>query len=477
MTEHATFDAFLRATFGDELEAFLNHAPAPDFIRVNPLRASVERVLTALEAYDIEVESHPADPLIFKVVRHPPNIPVGTVLQHFMGWFRVQSLGSMVPPLVLGPRPGEKVLDLCSAPGSKTTQMGAQMEGRGELWVNELSGRRMNQLSAGIDSAGLFNAIATRSDGARLASIVDDEFDRVLADVPCTGLGTRDNLGANRARFEATGRSSRMANIQYPLSVGATRLVRLGGRIVYSTCSLTLEENEEVLTRVLERYPLRVLPMDNIPGLHMRPGYTAHDTRQFHPDMALARRIVPWENPSDGFFVALLERTDELPSRHRRPEAGVAPRVPTVAWDHEDVHHGVLIAMETYGIPQHRFEAARYRRHKDKVYRLSADIESYWVDAFRTGISMLRRRGRHWRLTHTAVQHFADDISRNVAWIDDDAFRVLVSTSACPLPGDAHLTTPYPVIAHAAFGPFAIGAVDDGQLLWQVPRRYELPGA
>ena len=180
----------------------------------------------------------------------------------------------MVPPLLLEPRPGERVLDLCAAPGSKSSQLALMMEGRGWLCANELSGPRMNPLAASIDSTGAAHVGLLNRDGALLPKVLKERFDRVLADVPCTGLGRRENLRHNRAYFERGGGPTRLPDLQYRLLLSATKLLKVGGRVVYSTCSLSPIENEAVVSRALSRLPLKLVSPRVVPGLSMREGRT-----------------------------------------------------------------------------------------------------------------------------------------------------------------------------------------------------------
>src|SRR5690606_33568094 len=259
----------------------------------------------------------------------------------FAGHYHIQSLGSMVPPLLLDPQPGEVVLDMCASPGSKTTQMAVMMQNRGEVWANDVSGVRMNPLAASIDAVGVSNVIMSRFGGERLPNLIDTEFDRILCDVPCTGLGRRRNLAHNYERFVARGGPSNLPHIQYSLAVAAVKMLRPGGRMVYSTCSLSVDENERVIDGLVRRMPVRIVVPPDIVGLTLREGRTRVGTESMHPSLEHARRFVPWENPSEGFFACLLERTDApMPDRYGRTPGPTVWEQP-VAWDHPSVRRAV----------------------------------------------------------------------------------------------------------------------------------------
>ncbi len=169
------------------------------------------------------------------------------------GYFYVQSLSSMIPAVVLDPKPGEKILDLCAAPGSKTTQMAAMMENAGEIVANEPNPIRAQKLNANLLKQGVTNTTIICVKGEALSVKHDNYFDKVLVDVPCSGEGRIHTYDPETFRGWSLGKIERCAIIQKELLVAAVLAVKKGGIIVYSTCTLEPEENERVVEKVLQK--------------------------------------------------------------------------------------------------------------------------------------------------------------------------------------------------------------------------------
>lgn len=228
----------------------------------------------------------------------------------------------MVPPLVLGPQPGERVLDMAAAPGSKTTQMAGMMRNRGLLIANDSSPVRVRGLIGNVDRAGCLNTVITRVDGQHLGKALGGTCDRVLVDAPCSSEGTiRKSVQAidtwSVRQFDVFPR------VQRGLIAAGFDALRPGGVMVYSTCTIAPEENECVVSWFLERTPDAELLDIELPGLVMRPGLTAWLDDRFPEQLARCRRMLPQDNDTEPFFVALVRKRrgagtgDEWPAAER----------------------------------------------------------------------------------------------------------------------------------------------------------------
>ncbi|MBN1259442.1 MAG: RsmF rRNA methyltransferase first C-terminal domain-containing protein [Anaerolineae bacterium] len=233
--------------------------------------------------------------------------PAGGHPYHLAGVYYMQDPSAMAAAVLLDPRPGEWILDLAAAPGSKATHIGARMQGQGVLVANEIMRHRVPILAMNLERMGVANAVVTNEMPERLAGRWPGLFDAVLVDAPCSGEGTfsRDSQ-AIRDWSLATiaGNARRQSNILYQTAP----LVRLGGRLLYGTCTFAPEENEGVIAGFLEQHPdFELSPLPDIAGLH--PG---------HPEWvgapALLRRtgrFWPHTGPGHGHFYALLRRRGE----------------------------------------------------------------------------------------------------------------------------------------------------------------------
>ena len=223
--------------------------PAPASIRLNPLMAQAPHLRQACA--DIG-QGVPWSPDVFALDGSEDRL--GTSLEHLLGGFYIQAKAATLAVAVLDPQPGERVLDLAAAPGGKSTQIAAAMENSGLLVANEPNRRRLAALVGNLERCGVHNCVLTKAPGTMLARYFHNWFDRVLLDVPCSGDGIlRKDEGV--LRYWSPGDAIRKSGQQLGLARAAFHMLRPGGTLVYSSCSLSTEENEEVLLALLRTYP------------------------------------------------------------------------------------------------------------------------------------------------------------------------------------------------------------------------------
>ncbi len=239
---------------------------------------------------------------------------------HRAGLFQIQEAGSMIPVLVMNPQPGERVLDLCAAPGNKTAQIALALENRGTVVSNDMIGERQRATRMILDRLGLVNVTLTCMDGVNYPRS-GGVFDAVLVDAPCTCEGT-SRRNPNRG-LDVDPPYQKKAAKQKLLLRQAIRRCARGGRIVYSTCTYAPEENEAVVDAVLQEWPeaVRLLPA-RVDGLRTAPGLTRWRGREFHPDLRHTMRIWPHHNDTAGFYVALMEK-----KAADAPHSAATPRI------------------------------------------------------------------------------------------------------------------------------------------------------
>lgn len=281
-------DAFvkrMRKQLGNELSAFLHSIDEPPVrgIRLNPYKPTEStceyikngRIPWTENGYYLSQDSI-----------------AGSTILHASGAFYIQEPGAMLPAAVLNAKPGEKILDLCAAPGGKSTQIGCSMKGQGLLVCNEPVPKRAVVLSGNIERMGLPNTVVTCEWPDKLARNWPEGFDAVLVDAPCSGEGMFRRDPETRKEWseeKAAGCSARQRDI---LSAAAW-LVRPGGRLVYSTCTYNPAENEENVRWFIEQYPEFQTEAFSLPEIDAPDGtYTCY----------------PHQLQGEGQFVALLRR-------------------------------------------------------------------------------------------------------------------------------------------------------------------------
>ncbi|MFC1629589.1 hypothetical protein ACFL3H_10845, partial [Gemmatimonadota bacterium] len=201
------------------------------------------------------------------------------------------------------PEPGSDVLDLCAAPGGKTGQLSAIMQGHGVLVANDIHHSRITALAANLERLGAPNVLISQYRGENFPERF--RFDHVLADVPCTGEGTF-RIDGGRYRQEGTEHLHAIARTQLTLLLKALKIVRPGGTVLYSTCTYAPEENEAVVAAALSRMELEVLPLpENLPG---QPGITSWQGTDWPDELTRTMRFWPHHTDSWGFYCAHIRK-------------------------------------------------------------------------------------------------------------------------------------------------------------------------
>jgi NOL1/NOP2/sun family putative RNA methylase len=291
--------------FIDDWDAFQEAVarPEPTTLRTNVLRISRDELAGRLTRQGFSVSELPHQPAFLRVDDGP--FPVSDTLEHWAGLFYMQqSVTGWAAPL-LDPRPGDRVLDLCAAPGGKTTHLAELLAGEGSLVCADVNETRIRALLGNIYRLGHTGVITVAGDGRRFPE--EALFDRIMVDVPCSSEGTLRKRGGTIPGHSDKW-SRQVTRAQEKLLRKAVQLVRPGGTLLYVTCTFGPEENEGILTRVLADTPLEVERLD-LPVPHAR-GLTRHGGESFDPRLEGAVRFYPHHLDSGGLFICRLRRSE-----------------------------------------------------------------------------------------------------------------------------------------------------------------------
>ncbi len=275
-------------------------------IRVNTLKTTVKAMTKALEK-DWMLTPIPWCKEGFWIEHHgigdEKRRDVGNLIEHALGLIYVQEAASMIPPLVLEPQPGEVILDMCAAPGSKTTQIAQYMHNNGVLVANDFTYQRLQALGLNIQRAGIQNVVITEMRGHLFKGFA---FDRVLVDAPCSGTGTIRKSLKTLLLWNRHG-IKQLAGQQRQLIETAFNNLKSGGILVYSTCSNEPDENEAVVSFLLEKYPDAICEEIKLPLKH---GHVImeFEGEQYHSSTKHCLRLWPQDNDTEGFFVAKIRK-------------------------------------------------------------------------------------------------------------------------------------------------------------------------
>ncbi len=272
-------------------------------IRVNTIVTTVKEVKKSIEAKGWKLEQIPWCKEGFWI-SHPERRDVGNLLEHHLGQVYVQESASMIPPLVLDPKPGDIILDMCAAPGSKTTQMAMMMNNQGLIVANDYKGQRLQSLGINLQKNLLTNVIVSLMPGKRFHGF---EFDKILVDAPCSGTGTiRKSL--KTIHIWNPKMITKLARQQKELIVSAFENLKDGGEMVYSTCSVEPEENEGVVDYLLKKFDNAEIVKVKLPGLKTSPPIMEFKKEKYNAQIKDAIRIWPQDNDSEGFFVTKITK-------------------------------------------------------------------------------------------------------------------------------------------------------------------------
>ena len=271
-------------------------------IRINTLKKSIEEVKKRIEKQGFTLTQVPWCKEGFWIQGERTDI--GNLLEHTLGYIYVQEAASMIPPVVLDPQPGDIVLDMCAAPGSKTTQIAAMIQNKGFIIANEIEWKRGISLGINVQRCGIQNYVLTNMRGQDIKG----SFDKILIDAPCTATGTIRKSATSLLEWNPT-RVKRVAKIQRELLEHGFNLLKPGGILVYSTCTLEPEENEGVVDFLINKFEnAKVEPIDLT--INRTPAVTEFEGATYSDEVKKTLRIWPQDNDSEGFFVARIKKEE-----------------------------------------------------------------------------------------------------------------------------------------------------------------------
>jgi NOL1/NOP2/sun family putative RNA methylase len=376
--------------------------PLPTTIWANPLKTPPGNLQNLMAEGGVALTAVPWYPGAFRL---PDAVMPGLRWEYLAGLYQVQEEAALLPALLLDPQPGERVLDLCAAPGNKTAQMGAMMQNQGTLIANDRSSGRMRAARHAFNRIGLANVTTMTHDGGNLPAEIG-LFDKIMVDVPCSCEGTcrKDPSVLERS---SVGASQKLARIQTALLRKAVQLCRPGGRIVYATCTFAPEENELVIDKILRESgnTLQLCP-SKVPGLVASPGLTEWQGQKLHLDLRHASRIWPQQNDTGGFFVAVLEKV-------------ISNQYSVIGEDYlvfnEEREPWLEIVTERFGIDPAVFaDFDIVRWSKRGVYLVSRDQQLPIEPRLDSpGLFFMRDSGRYPKMTTAATMLLGQHATRN----------------------------------------------------------------
>lgn len=414
----------------------------PTVFRIVASRAPEEEIVARLGAQGFVTRPLAGQPGLFTAEVEP--FPVSMTFEHWNGLIYVQQASTGLAAPALGPLPGERVLDLCAAPGGKTVHMAELMRDEGCLVASEINESRIRGLLGNVYRLGHTNIVAVAVDGRDFPP--GASFDRVLVDAPCSGEGTLRRRGG-RVPMQSSGFLRYVTSAQRALLARAVELTRPGGAILYVTCTFAPEENEAVVDHALRTLPVDLEPLE-LAVPHAR-GITSFDGARYDPRVEGAARIYPHHLDSGGLFLALLRRRagdggsprgadgwDPVPLSF--PEVGEAAVDPS--GDEDLVARAKEDLGGRFGVAPARLDELSWTVRGGRVWMHTVDawpVESWPAGAWRPISIGLRAvefdtQGRP-RPTNDALRILSGDVTSRRISLDDRALTDLLARRPVPV--------------------------------------------
>jgi ribosomal RNA methyltransferase Nop2 len=291
-----------------------NEVQRPVTIRTNVLKTKRRDLAQALINRGVNLDPVGKWSKVGLVV-YSATVPLGATPEYLAGHYILQGASSLLPVMALAPQENERVMDMAAAPGGKTTHIAALMKNTGLLFANDANKARCKAVVGNLHRLGVTNTVVAAHDGRSLPSIIKN-FDRVLLDAPCSGTGviSKDPTAKSSKDFKDIMVCS---HLQKELILAAIDCVdaksKSGGYIVYSTCSVLPEENENIINYALGKRNVKLVPTGLDFGVE---GFTKYREFRYHPSLNLTKRFYPHTHNMDGFFVAKLKKlSNKIPGQ------------------------------------------------------------------------------------------------------------------------------------------------------------------
>ncbi len=297
----------LEQQFPKHAEDIMQHCEQrPPIIRVNTTLTTLQDVQKTLKAEGMESKKLPELDKTLHITEGTRKQLTATEI-YKQGHFYIQSFASQFIVYLMDPQPGETILDLCAAPGSKTTQIAVAMNAEGELMANDNNRQRMFRLIANLKHQHLDEFVEVKNyAGQNYDKFYPEHFDRILVDAPCSSESRFQRRYPKSINFWSRHKVKACAKLQRRLLTAAIRSAKPGAVIMYSTCTFAPEENELVLHRVMKKNPnIKILPIET--KYERLPIVKEWNGEEIHPDVQNALRLKPSEL-CEGFFMAKLQK-------------------------------------------------------------------------------------------------------------------------------------------------------------------------
>lgn len=375
---------------------------------------NADAVLKRLAKYDIKLAEVKNVLNAYRVVSGQEHL--GKTIEFTVGDYYIQSLSSMLPAYVLNPDENDITLDMCAAPGSKSTLLASLMNNKGALYTNEPSQSRIGALVYNLDRMAFVNFSTSKKKGELLSKNYNSYFTKILVDAPCSGLGILQKKSEINNWWNIN-QVKVLQSLQTKLLISAIKTAKIDSEIVYSTCTLTFEENELVLDTVLKNYPVELvdfnLPFETVSGI------TKVDGKILHPDITKSKRIMPWDINSEGFFIAKFVKVGST-NESKKEFGKFSNKYELLNFNNNKIKKYIKDISERFDIDDSLFKNFRYLLRSGHIFMVDKKWDDNNTDYERIGQKLASIDNRDYANLHTnAARYFNDNLNNNIVDITD----------------------------------------------------------
>lgn len=465
-----SFAAFERYKDVTDLAALneFSSRPLRKSVRINPLKTTLEKFHVWAAEKKWKLEPIPWCKEAFFIDRENREEALGKDLLHLLGHFYMQEAASMLPAELLQAQPGEAVLDMSAAPGSKTTQIAGHLQTRGVIVANDVQEKRLWTLKTATHRSGVHNVVVTKKVGQWFGKHMTERFDRVLCDAPCSAQGTA-RKDSDALEYCSLENIEKMARLQYQLLEAAIHSAKIGGRIVYSTCTLTPEENEQVVMQMLEKFEGKLEVIDPRTLQIAEQGFwdkAIEDSSKMQGGKNLPLlRLWPQTYDTEGFFCAVLQKTASTRAVERMErvffqEASV-PRK-----GREDIEHQIE---KRYGTSFLSESDRLFERGGESIVLTSSDVMEFAlpVEDYAVGMPFGKKlKDGRVLVDHDLATLRGTQATTNTYRVNDEQLALLLDAKDCDCPTELNGHT---LLLYRDFC-IGIGLAKDGRMKNNLPR-------
>lgn len=422
--EHAK-QSFLRE---NQFERFIDACGRPlrKSIRVNTLKSSITEFESVAKKYQWTIDPIPWCSDGFWVDDSKQNIQqsLGNTPEHIQGLFYIQEASSMLPPIALlstNANSSPIVLDMAAAPGSKTTQLAAILRNKGLVVANELSASRLKSLHNNLVRCGILNTAMSHHDGRKFADFVPESFDYILLDAPCGGEGTvrKDIHALENWDLEKV---KEIGRLQQELILSAYQSLKPGGKLVYSTCTLSVEENQDIANYLLENTQAQIVSLKDL-----FPGAEKSVTQEGY------LHVLPHTYDSEGFFVSCFVKPEfdalniELKAKFETPFEKISKADMQRVTSYYKKHFGINFESESYQLLQ--------RQKEVWVFPAAINEINLFMKINRAGMKIAEVYPNKIRSSHEFAFCFGQNAGRQIVHLNDEQLKAFMQGQGLQLEG------------------------------------------